>query len=450
MDCICDWARDIYRRNILACLAGGRSKWRDWTPYSVRSPAHTEDQVSSIISRYVSPEGGNARQTSLVNLSLDGLARQASAPPEGQITSILDLAMSEVAQNSAPHPYLRWRNVGSQAAPWTRFTTIRHSNMVLFDFHLHVLPQDGDSLENFIKHMMPDTPMREGARLLLHLFLTATVSVTADAVLNFERLWIGTDDGFDQTYQEPVRAHVGFATCFRVSDWQIVRRLTCTVFTLPGTKELVRIADLELSAAVSPSIWSGSLHPTLGAAIRSLRVLSGKESVIAAALRLCLCLEIRQSETQTAEYQWRPCQAHSEHYGFSTLKDTCWARFEGGEELRCQHKVTEVLAGPRIPPNLQPYLKAPISLGANGAILLKKPLYWPESCPLWCLFVLKTLDFHDAPRLGRLMLNLKRAAYVNTLEASGQGLEVTVADQAILDNVVDELMGREISQSATR
>lgn len=180
VDYIWSWARDVYRPSIRDAL------FNDITGSRELSPASTDRFRTSVSLSSVSNSAPSSQ--TFVSYEVDRLIateRSSRTPfirdsqelchPQEQAATIPNVANS--------HPFLKWAAGHELSPPWTELGIIRHSDLVLFEFTLHVI--------SFwdISHMdtsQPDDPMNRMLPLSLWLFV--------EEVYELATLWAGSFD----------------------------------------------------------------------------------------------------------------------------------------------------------------------------------------------------------------------------------------------------------------
>ena len=416
IDFICNWARDVFRLEILHCLAGGRENFRLASPtyasrFSTQEPRHespmgNQGDPGAHANTDADSDAdtvGLTETSSLRNLMLDDAIMEDQPAPVGD-------EGVESYENTTSHPLLRWVNASPYQAPWTRHATIRHSNMSLFMFSHLPLPEDSDTLVEFLQQV---SGMRAGsigdiALGLISSFLdcTSAMTTTSNRILQLRNEWLKEGSGVAAGSESPVRALFSFRTYVRTFDWQIVRELWCISCTLQAAQRLATIAGVDFEVPRAPTRWSTDMHLFPSSIFNSLHSLTRKDSATAAINSTVLYLAIHEREKGQYRCQWISSDAsESTMKSFSLLSPSVCCRGTLASLMDNGTALMEVLEKP-LPKDLKHCLGPQLS-ASQGAILLCKGRHWPEIAPRWCLMVLNELDFEDNRELGRSLIQAK-------------------------------------------
>jgi hypothetical protein len=375
------------------------------------TPAHTMD-LSQLYESTVPPSSSTATTLTPSSPEISELIDLTSDLPEDDAEMQdchLDEGNNEVVSLVNPidhHSLLRFSSTHN-TSPWSKHATIRHSNLVLFSFHHFAVPEDRRVLETCLNSFGMSGGIPQAAKCLLELFEEANaVTIPTDGIHQLENLWTRNGPRLVPGKDCPIRARIMFRTYLEVNDWHLVRELSCATSSLLAIRELMKIADKEWPTP--PNNWEFHRCPCLIADAEILRSLFGKDSMVSAANNLCLRLE--PSDLNNAE-------AHLRWVGASDIEDLdsrshFWTalglgRFSHestlGPHTLSLHKssvLEEVRPGTSIPTSLAPLLPMRSKSFKNGAILLKKSLSSPESCPTFCFLVFDNASFDDESGLG--------------------------------------------------
>jgi hypothetical protein len=452
IDLICDWARDIFRYEILRCLAGGREDFRHASPtYASRLSTQGSRHESPLSNRAVSGMRTNTgsdsdtdtigppETASLDNLVLDDTVMEdRSAPMEDQEVSS--------HENAMVHPLLKWANPSPNLAPWTRHATIRHSNMVLFQFSHLSIPEDQETLLECLEQQSDrgDGSIGDIAGSLISRFLGhAAMTTTPRQILHLKNEWFKKGNDVTTGSESPLRAIFIFRTFIRISDWQIVRELWCISCTLQAIQNLAAIASVDFDAIPARSRWCSDMHPFSSSDFRLIHSLAGKVSATAAINSTELHLENHVMDSGKSRCLW-VSRAPSEDIEktFSLSPGDCCFPVDNESSLM------EVLEKP-LPIDFERRLDTGLVRASGGEILLRKGEHWSETTPKWCLLVLDELDFEDERELGRSLARAKDTGeyYTFFLKDSGSTWEKPIqepidqdTDSSFLDMWVNELL----------
>jgi hypothetical protein len=446
IDFICDWARNIFRFEILCCLAGGRENLRHASPtyasrFSTQEPRHgspTGSEGSPGTHSDTDPDSdtdtaGWTETASLGTLTLDDTVMEDPPAPIG------DQGI-ESHENTTSHPLLKWANTPLHQAPWTRHATIRHSNMSLFVFSHLPLPEDPDTLMECLQQVSGQGAESIGdiARDLISSFLdhTGAMTTTLNRILQLKNEWLKEGNDVTTGSESPVRALFSFRTCVRSFDWQIVRELWCISCTLLAVQELATIAKSDFEVLRAPTRWSTDMHLFSSSVFSSLHSLTQKDSARAAINSTVLYLAIHVKECGQHCCQWISRDAsESISKSFSLLSPSVCCHGTLASLVGKGTALMEVLEKP-LPIDLKHRLGPQLS-ASGGEILLCKGRHWPETAPKWCLMVLNELDFGDNRELGRSLTRAKDKGEYYTFAFHGSHDEVGEPTKELIDHSVD-------------
>ncbi|KIW19326.1 hypothetical protein PV08_03620 [Exophiala spinifera] len=414
IDYLCDWACDVYRQNILACLAGGRARLKGMR----LSPSGTEVSSSQRSDRDMS----NLRGISLP-------LRSSTAPDFGPTATVGDLFAAEVGNSPThalpdcavslmsttntvdAHQWRNWEEADPHQYPWATLATIRHSNVVKYSNLQLTLPAGKKELEMCLDAIFPEMRAEEAAGRLLR--------TMCDDTMTIKTCWnSGTRRMGEETEPDiPVRAFVYAQCALNPESWHVTRRLLLILCCERALQHLAAIAHVALPArVVDDSVDSNvSCHQVLQA-VDNLKLCTGGPSAGLAIFRRQLFLRATVNTCGHEELEW----VHLSHP--PTNGPTTW---ELGSILPNFSKKQEVMA-----PILTPYIQAESALQIiptfhkmtnlakkevdifrfkSPGILIKKPTTWPGKTPEFCLLVTEqNIHFDDKVRLGDMIEEAKR------------------------------------------
>jgi hypothetical protein len=448
IDFICDWARDIFRFEILCCLAGGRENFRHASPtyasrFSTQEPRHGSPIGNQgNIGTHSNTDPDSDTDTDIVGLTETaslGILTLGDTIMEDQPVPIKDQGI-ESYENTTSHPLLRWANTSLHQAPWIRQATIRHSNMSLFMFSHLPLPEDPDTLVECLEQVSSQGAESIGdiARGLISSFLgyTGAMTTTLGRILQLKNEWLKEGNDVTTGSESPVRALFSFRTCVRSFDWQIVRELWCISCTLQAVQRLAIIAEIDFEVLRAPTRWSTDMHLFSSSVFSPLHSLTQKDSVRAAINSTVLYLAIHVRECGQHRCQWISRDAsESISKSFSLLSPS--VRYHGtlASLVDKGTSLMEVLEKP-LPTDLKHRLGPQLS-ASGGEILLCKGRHWPETAPKWCLMVLNELDFGDNRELGRSLTRAKDKREYYTFAFRSSHDEAGEPTKELIDHSVD-------------
>jgi hypothetical protein len=345
------------------------------------------------------------------------------------------------------HPLLRFQTTNPQPNHWTRYATIRHSDLVLFSFRHFAIPEDLETPETSLESFNTPGGIPQAANDLSIILLHTThgVTITINGVHELEAIWTRKPHVVSFDNDRPVRARIIFRTYIRPRDWQVVRELTCITASQPAIKKLFRIAGRVSLGGSS----DGIVHrcPCLLTDAQCLRSLTSRTSTTSAAYRVVLCLQAPGHGDADAHLNWITWpQSGDEGAILDRFGSAMSSLHAGGSRLvpglLYSGAMEDVAPGRSITSSLAPLLRLGSKIGKEGAILLKKPLSWPATCPTFCLMVFDNASFDDEPALAQKIIFVYRANDVYVVRHIGsRGGVVTKSDESAIATWTEILMG---------
>ena len=418
IDCICDWARDIYRLNIFRCLAGDDINMRDLTPAeSTRSSHVDESYVSPSFPNHPTPRPTSPEIAIPIDLTTD--VQDGDSEMKDAIFGGKDDGVVRSAIRTDYHPLLRFSISQNDSNNWSRHVTIRHSNLVYFDFRHFAIPEDHKEIKACLNTFGMDGGISHAAKCLLGLLDEKTaVGTTMDRIYELEQLWTRATPQISPRNRYPVRAQIMFNSHLRSKDWQLVRQISCLTGSPRAVKALSEIAGKSASSFSDPSKGQDcccrGVHCLVKEA-RPLRSLSGGESMVCAASNLNLRLGLKEQDNTRCNFQWTSLEEAPEGHLdlWSALgSDRCSHGSISG--LYQSSVLEEILAGSPVPPSLAPLITVHSWKLLHGAILMKKMSFWPGICPTFCFMVFDNTSFDNLPGLVEKIIRVWNSNYFFT------------------------------------
>jgi hypothetical protein len=334
------------------------------------------------------------------------------------LNDVLPLAPPKDADSNRPLLIYDRRHPNSPA--WSKLATIQHSNLVQFKFQYRTIPEDLELLRQFLRtaersDRSEDPAIR--ARGILTLFEQhAAVQTDMSAVVKLIDLWVENPNlvmGAETPPTRSVQVLVNFHTYFDIGTWQTIRLLDCFVCSQTAWNLLLQVSRYEDPPARDP--WMSDQRADLCACVHPLRSFHGKESTTAALLNLELQLcgpnprdpstsDLRHAPSKT-DLTWEKVTKPTREDLF--FHNNVWARPDiHWQYTRSTTKQREIHPFAPVASWLDAILQARSiqQKGEQGAILLRKPPTWPESCPFFCLAVFDAnVDFFTERSLGQML-----------------------------------------------
>ena len=304
------------------------------------------------------------------------------------------------------HRLLRYDKSHSNSPVWTKTATIQHSNFVNFRFRYSTIPENLGQLRKLLSALAADesVSLAMAARKTLSLFECHAAAQTDMAGIGrIVNLWVGPTDlaitGIDIRSEGSVQVRFGFHTFFDIESWQTIRVLDCLVCSQKAWNLLLQVSTYENAPAEDP--WMKDQHDNLYMYVTPLRYFHGEVSITAALMKVEL--QLCRSNLNTSDLKW-------ENSTRFPVEDLFYQR-DDWEHLRMRQQYVYVTTQQRelvpndlIAPWLQSMFQTQATIGKNGAVLLRKPSSWPESCPFFCLAVFDPqADFENEQSLGCIL-----------------------------------------------
>lgn len=322
---------------------------------------------------------------------------------------------------------------------WSRHAVIRHANDVLFVFQLLSLPDSQDKLTAVLTSISFSRDPAQTARKLLTLLEgTNHVSIYRSEISEVEAWWTETHNGQEpQSDDEMVVAHFAFQSYFHQNDWQLVRKLTCVSVSPRAVAMLTQIAATLMDDHVPTRGRYYRLEHQFISATSPLKHFTCEKSAKAAVSNLHLFLQrtsaVHRSGTASWEWQESSQQMHDASLIWTSLGRTNDSRLLSIISTSSMHRTVRQEA----PSMFQPRLKLGPKTQMIGAFLVKKPAFWPQSCPEYCLVVFDQSDIQDLDCMARKVADA--LSHQSFFQECGRG--VPEADRLALTHWSEILSG---------
>jgi hypothetical protein len=430
MDLIYDWGCNIFRFDILCSLAGGRDNLRGATPthasrFSTQEPSLHEVSLNELLPEYTPEinmdwstfddeddgddddmsESNSTTTPTDTNKGIDTINQIDSTAPQSTLIDLtLEQHFQETASNShvdmirytQKHPFLRWVKTADCQIPYSQTLTVMHANMGLFEFSHISLPEDEDSLSNIVSEIAESSGCGRTS-CLDYLILTFDspdpncISTTTEVIDLMKSIWLKRP-AQPSMMRTPTRAIVQIHTFFRMTDWQIVRRLACITCSLQALQKLFQIRNNKRSHPLGQQLDEIDVVPL--SILDEMRFLTGLVAVSAAFNRMKLNLRKCRDE-----YLFVQCQ--------SGLHDAIFDAFHNKHNLEAfihgRSEIIEIFEQPT--PKYVQRLTGPLLDTNASVVLLRKPLtlnLWPPESSEWCCIILKEIDFDNPSEMRKL------------------------------------------------
>lgn len=342
-------------------------------------------------------------------------------------------------------PLLRFSISHNAPDHWSRHATIRHSNLVSFEFRHFAIPEDPKELHAYLNSLGMEGGMSHKAKCLLEILEEeSAVTIPMNGIHQLENLWTRSGPPLIPENEYPIRARVMFHTTLRSEDWQLMKELSCFTSSQRAAMQLMKIAGKDCS---SPTIdWNLHCCPCLIADAQSLRSLSGTKSVSCAANNLGLRLSFK-GETTEVHMRWVKApyteEIEARFRGLWTVLDPSCSDDKNIVGFHSSNLLEEVSTNNSgCSPSLAPLLPILWRSFRHGGVILKKPSSWPESCPTFCFMVVDDTSFDHEPGLGDKIIRACNSGYFydGKFIANGAGFP-SRSDTSAIELWTDILMG---------
>lgn len=414
IDCICEWARDVFRFEISCCLAGGKENLRSdnlrhTSPaptYASRfstmepqfedamSPSLLQDSRWNAILETDVDTAEFGETASIASLTLEDSIMDVDEILEERWTAAQDESI-ESYTDVVSHPLLQWAKISVAEVPWSAHATIRYANMCLFAFSHLSLPNDPEDLLACLRlGSGPEVgaTRRMATNLVMSLtdYLLATTT-TVGRIFQLKNDWLRKVEIAPNGIESSLHAIFAFRTYIRTSDWQIVRELLCISCTPQTVQNLAKIAGFSVGQLRMRITQLAKKPLPLAPGNEFLRGLSGSHAASAAIKSL---VDYLGAVSHTGSFD-----IESAERSFSMLRLSDSHRQRMSPWLDRGTALMEVLKKPfsggiRYPPESE-------IPSRGGAILLRKGYHWPHKNPRWCLMVLDEVGLESSEELAR-------------------------------------------------
>lgn len=424
---IVDWARDIYRKEIMKCLASSIAGSREFTPadslisYSPHSEGETPENQSDVES---SP-GDSLPTISHVENNIIGTSNDPTSPihlAENDDEDIIDLGdlhpsselvstpnatsdsgigsfdaltVSDVEMVDSGH-----EDVSEIASPVPEVqdTVIRHANDVIFAFQTLALPESQSDLMRLLTSSSTTSDIAQAAGNLVMLFCGRNQIITKRSTVRYLQSWWTDAESARQPHNSDVDddiviAHLSFESYFRQQDWKLVRKLTCIMASSNTIEALARISSIGRPITNNYRGEHICTRNNFLTATLFLRNICGEKSAKSGIsnLRLYLCQDYASLLRGRPQYEWRKV--------IPQIGDVLGALYHTDRLIKVSNLEKPKQVRFSMMQNMPFALEFGPQIQTIGAFLAKKPDSWPDTCPKYSLVVFDQSNIED----GHLM-----------------------------------------------
>lgn len=322
------------------------------------------------------------------------------------------------------HPF-KWAAFRHNVPTWARQTTMRHSDTILFSFHVLHIPEVEDDFRMLLFSSLRRDENQDSMMRLISMTNQRQNSVllTRDDILELEIEWTNADIVMSHASRATnsknlIRAFFFYRTSFQEKNWQIRRQVYCLTWSERATRLLRKYSgtnsdiqgEFEPSQCTDRSIMSRLFSHMQGK--------FGRESVIMALDDTVHVL--RSSDHPSPNGSQLNWVKQVDHEADDASISQFGAMFQATQREASMSKLyyrenTNLLrifrSGPAaIVPSNNLHLED-VNVG-KGAMLIVKPDKWPSDCPRFCLFLMSLEGSTDKAHLGRLLDGTISEAYL--------------------------------------
>lgn len=372
VDYIRSWARDIYRTAIRELIASSS------TSFPPVSPVSTDRFRHSISLGPTSSPAPNSQD-------LEGI--QSNGPVHGYHRSQRQQSTEPVfLPHAMSNPFLRWA-VGHPTSPsWTALGSVRHANIVNFEFQIHNHCAAADIRE--------EGWLSTEDRSFVAVSNDHSIRISREHLVDVASVW-GTrfqpDLGLGLV--RALRATFYFQTYCDKSSWQIKRVLHCIIWEAEQLPVHENCNTREFMTAML-----------------QVRNIHSRDSVCLALQPLGLILRPKRGE---AALEWAPFpESNVPENTFDILSGLAAGESQVAERARRVSLDNGLLWTATVLEGQ--HQRVPESWGRDtrtgDSLVAIRPSSWPDTCPKFCLFVLCETDYRSGSKLVHL---LEKAASTN-------------------------------------
>ncbi|KAH6865283.1 hypothetical protein BKA58DRAFT_463010 [Alternaria rosae] len=376
VDFIWSWARDVYRTAIRELIANSR------TSFDSVSPVSTDRFRHSISLCPTSSPAPNSQD--LEGIQVDGTVNGYDRSQRQQSTEEVAL------QDARSEPFLRWA-VGHPNSPsWTAFGSIRHANIVQFEFQYHNYCAAAGSWE--------ERRLSNKDRLFKTVSKEHSIRISRELLDDVAYIWgtrIQPDWGLGLACA--LRATFYFHTYCDKSSWQIKRVLHCMIWE-----------------AEQLPVHKNCNTKDLMTAMLLVRSFHGRDSASHALRSTGLILRPNQGEEGP---EWVPfLHIHLSENTRDILSGLAAGSSQDVERVRhisLDNGLLQIATGSE-----EQHQRVPASWGRDtrtgDSLIAIRSSSWPDTSPRYCMFVLCKTGYESGSELLNL---LEKAAFTKNTYA---------------------------------
>jgi len=297
-----------------------------------------------------------------------------------------------VRAETTPNNLLQW-GVGHEAAPpWTTVGSIRHSDVVHFEFRYFVSELD---------HFDDDHDNYDGVSPLRLVLYRCSFYTTQQGLRRIKNLWLA--NATEATGADPgafIPVTFIFQTHFDPATWQIKRVLTCIEWKNDVEKPDDRWQQIKAAAI--------RIQPQVEGHVLSVQRLNRRTSVWYALKGVTRVFSVIEDDSFKNKAWYSPETLEESKTTFMKLSTQLNLN---GYNLELMHHDSALLrVGIPTDNSLEtPDLGVELDTKTGPTMLILRPSSWPETSPKFCLFVLDELMDDSQDNLSQLLEEAKQA-----------------------------------------
>ncbi|KAF2818783.1 hypothetical protein CC86DRAFT_460914 [Ophiobolus disseminans] len=363
VDYIWSWARDVYRPTILRILLNSSTGSRDLSPAST-------DRFRQSVSLSCAPSAAPSMRNvnwSQFNETHRDIENSGSIHQESfhQPREDNDLQAAEELTNASFDPFLRWAVGHQHAPPWITVGSIRHSDIVDFEFRCY-----------FVNRSDLARLQEAGDHETLWTLFVKALGISPERIKKIATLWTSrVPQVLPRDGMSMVPATFFFRTNWDPMTWQIIRSLNCIIWEMTDWPPSTETAEQQ----------------SLEDAVLGVRQIHGRDSVWYALQSTTVIYDTRN--------QWEKINGpkfNLDILGLTNLDSvTLQLVYSDNALLRVNRTVSNHTQSPDFGIERD-------TRSGNSMLAVRSPS-WSQNCPKFCLFVLSDVTGDSAEHLHQLL-----------------------------------------------
>jgi hypothetical protein len=313
-------------------------------------------------------------------------------------------------QDAASDSFLKWSNPLDSSLPWLKYSTIKHSDIVLFSFHYMRISREDTVLSNDLHWFN-----QEDLAKIYH----CAMPMSERNLHDLEDSWTGNATMAANPHKL-IKVSFIFETYCQPSDWQLRRDIYCIIWPLSIASILESSTEMELDVVVVPN-WENlhTQHSSIIRAFHQLRILRGSQSVFCALNNCSLVLlsipKQRDCNESSYNVEWTlrneslvTERIFTFHFSFF---DPPTGKTQHGSSHSGLRRTVSSDHGLEMPPAIANYGHE--SSTKYGTIAMRSLSGTPQG-PKFCFFVSLDGDLDDGSTLGTALDSVLKAKTIHS------------------------------------